>query len=73
MNLQSEIAYATRALAKRRGYAMVVVATLAIGIGASSAIFTFVNSILLQPLPFQEPEQLVVIESVRGGEVGRVS
>jgi putative ABC transport system permease protein len=46
---------------------------MAIDIGASSAIFSFVNSILLQPLPFHEPEHLYIIESVKGGETGRIS
>ncbi|MFM8741937.1 MAG: ADOP family duplicated permease, partial [Cytophagales bacterium] len=68
-----ELQFAARILAKRKLFSLVVVVTMAIGIGASSAIFSLVNSILLQPLPFHEPEQLVVIETVRGGETGRVS
>lgn len=73
MNIMKDVRYAFRVLLRRKGYAAVVVCTLAIGIGASTTIFSFVNGILLQPLPFFEPDQLVIIESVRGGEKGRLS
>lgn len=73
MNLLNDVRYAGRVLSKKKGFSFVVVITMAIGIGASAAIFSFVNSILMQPLPFQEPDQLYIIESVRGGEVGRIS
>ena len=73
MNILNDIRYAGRLLAKRKAFSAVVVFTLAIGIGTSSAIFSFVNSILLEPLPFKEPEKLVIIESARGGEKGRIS
>ncbi len=73
MNILNDIRYAGRVLSKRKGFSFVVVITMAIGIGASAAIFSFVNSIVMQPLPFQEPDQLYIIESVRGGEVGRIS
>ena len=73
MNFFKDLQFAARILARRKLFSLVIVVTMAIGIGTSSAIFSFVNSILLQPLPFHEPEQLVIIESVRGGEIGRVS
>jgi putative ABC transport system permease protein len=53
--------YALRTLAKNPGFACVSVLALALGIGANTAIFTVVNSILLQPLRFHKPEQLVVV------------
>ncbi|HEY7699090.1 MAG TPA: ADOP family duplicated permease, partial [Vicinamibacteria bacterium] len=64
---------AVRALVRRPGLAIVAALTFALGIGANSAIFSFVNGVLLTPLPFPDPDRLVRIESVRGGESGRVS
>ena len=65
--------YALRIFSRRKILPMVVMLTLAIGIGTSTAIFSFVNSVLLEPLPFPDPEQLVIIESIKGGEKGRIS
>jgi predicted permease len=64
---------AVRALVRRPGLSIVAVLTFALGIGANSAIFSFVDGVLLTPLPFPEPDRLVRLYSVRGGEPGRVS
>src|SRR5689334_25418987 len=56
-----DLRYGLRNLARNPGFACVSVLALALGIGANSAIFTVVNSVLLQPLRFQQPEQLVVV------------
>jgi predicted permease len=62
-----------RALVRRPALSIVAVLTFALGIGANSAIYSFVDGVLLTPLPFPEPDRLVRLESLRGGEPGRVS
>ena len=63
-----DILLAFRSLRRRPGYAAALVTTLAIGVGASTSIFTFVDSALLQPPPFPEPSRLGVIWGVFGPE-----
>ncbi|HEY1340405.1 MAG TPA: ABC transporter permease, partial [Bryobacteraceae bacterium] len=60
-SLRQDLKYAFRTLAHNRGFAAVSVLALALGIGANSAIFTVVNSVLLQPLRFSKPEELVLL------------
>jgi predicted permease len=60
-NLRQDVGFAFRTLRRRPGFTAVAVLTIALGIGATTAIFTMVRSVLLRPLPFPQPDALHVI------------
>ncbi|HEV3486909.1 MAG TPA: hypothetical protein VG106_15970, partial [Vicinamibacterales bacterium] len=57
----ADLRYAWRVVSRTPSFAIAVVSVLALGIGATTALFSIVNAVLLRPLPFEEPERLVRI------------
>src|SRR5829696_6375119 len=62
--LIKDVRYGVRSFLKRPGFLVIAISTLALGIGATTAMFTVVNSLLLRPLQFPEPERIVLFYGV---------
>ena len=72
-DLTDDLSYAWRGMSRRPGFTLVAVLTLAIGIGGSTALFSAVHSLILRPLPFEDPEALTRVTLVRPGPEPRSS
>jgi putative ABC transport system permease protein len=66
--MYQDLRYAIRTLLKNPGFTLVAVMTLALGIGANTAMFAVVNGVLLKPLPFRDPERLMLVHLRMPGE-----
>ena len=71
-----DVVYALRMIWKKPGFSFIAAATLALGIGASTAIFSVVNGVLLRPLPYKDPGRIMTVwqnDHLRGLERQKIS
>ncbi len=68
MSLESDLRFALRQLRKTPGGTLIIIATLALCIGANTAVFSIVNALLVRPLPYPDPSRLALVSSFQADE-----
>lgn len=71
--LMRDVRYGLRMMARNPGFTLIAILTLALGIGANTAVFTVINSVLLRPLPYPHQEELVAVKQRAPGAAGLAS